>query len=95
MQPDPECLEWRRQYDAWLAIHLSERPTGGTRLGPLHYFGDCNTLLKRGPRRDDARIVEIDPETARKLGLPVCKACAAKMAPFEKQFDAALEAIAR
>ena len=81
----PECQEYRRACDAWHAAHHHEESTGGTRLGPLHYFGDCNTLLKRGPRRSDARIVTLDAATAETLGLPVCKECRKKMAPFEEQ----------
>lgn len=85
----PECQEWQRRYDAWYAAHHGEEPTGGTRLGPLHYFADCQTLLKRGPRRKDARIVSLESATAAALGLPVCKECAAKMAPFEEQLQEA------
>jgi hypothetical protein len=82
----PECQEWQRQYDAWYEAHYHEEPTGGTRLGPLHYFSDCRTLTHRGPRRADARIVSLDFETATALGLPLCKECKAKMAPFEQEF---------
>ena len=81
----PECQEYERELAEWQAAHQYEEPTGGTRLGPLHYFGDCRTLLHRGPRRADARIVELDANVAEQLGLPVCKECAAKMAPFEAE----------
>lgn len=85
----PDCQQWQRDYDAWYKAHHHEEHTGGTRLGPLHHFGDCKTLLHRGPRRKDARIIEIDHGTAQDLGLPTCKECAARMRPFEKQFEKA------
>lgn len=76
----------RRAWEDWRTAHETEEPTGGTRLSPLHYFSDCQTLLKRGPRRKDARIVEMAPDVAQSLGLPLCKECKARMAPFERQF---------
>lgn len=81
----PEYRAWGSQYKAWEQAHLGERATGGTRLGPLHYFSDCRTLTMRGPRRKDARIIALDSGVAEDLGLPLCKECAAKMAPFEAQ----------
>jgi len=81
--------EFKRRSDQHFEAHFTEECTGGTRLGPLHYFSDCSTLLKRGPRRADARIVSLNAETARALGLPLCKQCKAKMAPFEEQLPAA------
>src|SRR6266436_8140847 len=67
----PECQRW----EAWQRAHRREEPTGGTRLGPLHYFSDCQTLLKRGPRREDARVVPLESGVAEALGLPLCKEC--------------------
>lgn len=82
----PECQEYERELAAWQQAHFCEEPTGGTRLGPLHYFRDCHTLNHRGPRRKDARIIELDSGVAEDLGLPVCKECHEKMAPLEQQF---------
>ncbi len=87
LEEHPECQQWQRDYAAWVAAHFTDEPTGGTRLGPLHYFSDCRTLLKRGPRRADARIVPMDSVTAEALGLPTCKECQRKMAPLEAQMD--------
>ncbi len=85
---DSEQAAYARRYEVWDAAHTVEEPTGGTRVGPLHYFGDCTTLLKRGPRRTDSRIVEFTAEIAEILGLPICKECTRKMAPFEAQVSA-------
>lgn len=88
----PECQEWLRKYQAWEKVHYFTEHTGGTRLGPLHYFSDCHTLLKRGPRRaETSRIVPLDAEAVRVLDLPVCKECKSKMAPFEAQLPAVPE----
>jgi len=94
LERHPECQEWERQFAAWTAAHKSEEPTGGTRLGPLHYFRDCKTLRTRGPRRKDARIIALTPEVARDLDLHVRKECTARMAPFEQQFTKTKEAVA-
>jgi hypothetical protein len=71
-------------YQRWYTEHHEEIPTGGTRLGPLHYFSDCRTLLYRGPRRKDARIVGLPLETIALLSLPVCKECASKLSEMER-----------
>jgi hypothetical protein len=68
---------------AWIERHTLAVPTGGTRLGPRHYFSDCLTLTKRGPRRSDARIVAMNAEALEALDLPLRKQCAARMAPIE------------
>ncbi len=83
----PECQEWQRAEEAWVAAHVTEERTGGTRLGPLHYFADCPTLGKRGHRRADARIIAINSDMAQALDLDVCKHCQAQMAPFETQMQ--------
>ncbi len=88
LEQHPECQEWEKRQAAWVAAHYTEEHTGGTRLGPLHYFSDCRTLLKRGPRRADARIVPMDMEMVRALDLPICKECISKMLPFESQVQA-------
>lgn len=72
----------------WQKSHQTEEPTGGTRIGPLHYFSECGILLRPGPRRKDARVVSIDAGMANLLGLPICKECIRKMAPFEEQMGA-------
>ena len=87
LEPDPECLEYERLMDQWSRDHIFEEATGGTRMGPLHYFSDCHTLLHRGPRRKDSRIVALDLGTIQDLGLPTCKECAAKMAPLEREMQ--------
>jgi hypothetical protein len=80
LEEHPECQEYQRAMAKWNADHFSERPTGGTRVGPLHYFRDCRTLTTRGnARRKDSRIVEFDDEAVEALQLPICKECVAKM----------------
>lgn len=81
----PGCQEWQRRYEFWVDAHYTQELNGGTRLGPLHYFSDCQWVKKPRNARPDARIVEVDAETASALRLPICKECAAKMAPFENQ----------
>ncbi len=76
--------DYFKAYDQWVSEHRKEHHTGGTRLGPFHYFSDCNTLLHKGPRRADARIVALDHDVAKALNLPTCKACATRMAELEK-----------
>lgn len=79
--PDKQYAEALAQYHR---EHYHEEPTGGTRLGPLHYFHDCHTLLKRGgARRKDARIIGVTIEMISLLQLPVCKQCYAKIAEME------------
>jgi len=85
LEKHPECQDWQRRYNGWYEAHHHEEATA-TRLGPLHYFRECKTLTHRGPRRADAEIVALDAETAKMFRLTMCKECAAKMAPFEKQF---------
>jgi hypothetical protein len=85
MGESPEYRGWQARYEEWDAAHTKREPTGGTRLGPSHYFRDCDTLLHRGPRGPEARIVALDFETAQALRLPICKECKAKMASFERQ----------
>src|SRR5258706_1602106 len=36
----PDCQAWQRKYEDWVTAHRTEEHTGGTRLGPLHYFSD-------------------------------------------------------
>lgn len=85
----PECQAYDKATAEWNRKHPQEWfHTGGTRLGPLHYFKDCITLLKRGPRSPEARVVALDPGIAQDFGLPLCKECQAKMAPFESQLPA-------
>ena len=89
----PECQQYQRDFEAWHAAHFYEASTGGTRVGPLHYFSDCTTLLKRGPRRADARIVPVTSEMAAAFAFPICKECAAKMAPLEQALRMPVEPI--
>src|SRR5579863_7621059 len=82
-----ECEQWQREYDAWVEAHFSERPTGRTVLGPLHYFADCLMIVKgANRRRKDSRMVELDLAMIQLLNLPVCWRCQARMAPLENQF---------
>jgi hypothetical protein len=86
LEEHPDCQEWQRKMAEWTAAHTEAVHTGGTRLGPLHHFQDCKILLRRAPRREDARVIPIDSQTAALLNLPLCKECKKRMAPFEEQF---------
>jgi len=83
----PECSQYEIEVREWERAHPDiVVPAGGTRLGPLHYFQDCHTLLHRGPRRSDARIVAVEADVSADFGLPVCKECQSKMAPLERLY---------
>jgi hypothetical protein len=74
--------EFRAQYAAYEQAHYGEKQIG-TRLGPMHYFQDCGWIYGRSGCRPDSRVVALTGEMAEALQLPICKACAERMAPFE------------
>ena len=82
----PTCVPSRSTILADRHAHEIEIPTGGTRLGPLHYFQDCSSLTgKRGGNygRPDARVIGLPIEFLELLALPVCKTCEKRLAAME------------
>lgn len=71
-------------YQCWYDQHYEMVPNGGTRIGPVHYFDDCQLVQKPRHQRDDARLTPMTADMIEALRLPSCRYCAARLARMEE-----------